>query len=124
MKVKICINTSEIKFDDEATIELELPYVPRKKDIIFLSFEHSELLRQNIIKKIIDTNNYFPYRECLGFTTEYAEEDEDEKVDLDCLNIEEFIYVEDIAFYTSDNTILVCLTNSWDTYNHRFKSID
>ena len=124
MKVQICINTNEIKFDYEASIELELPYVPRKKDIIYLSYEYTELLRQKIIKKITDTNNYFPYRECLGFTTEYAGEDEEEKVDLDRLDIEDWIYVENIAIDTKDNSILVCLTNAWDTYNHRFKDID
>ncbi len=78
---------------------------------MYLSEEHSEMLRQKIIKKIKETNNYFPYRECLGFFSPVVDEKEEDK-DLDYLNIEDWIYVGAVAIHTKDNTIVVGLTDN------------
>ena len=99
-------------FDRAASIELDLPYVPRVDDVMYLSDEQSEMLRQKIIKKIIDTDNYFPYRECLGLFDHYKERGEENEVDLEYLGIEDWIYVEAVAMHTKDNTIIIGLTNS------------
>ena len=112
MKVKICINTHEIWFDEEACIELDLPYVPRKDDIIYLSEEQSEMLRQEIIDKILVTGNYFPYRECLGFRDEVTEKELEEDFDLEYLDIEDWIFVGAVSIHTKDNTIVVGLTDN------------
>ena len=53
MKVKVCINTHEIMFDRAASIELDLPYVPRVDDVMYLSNEQSEILRQKLSKKLL-----------------------------------------------------------------------
>jgi len=105
MELRICINTANIAFDNDVMVKIDLPFVPTAGDIIYLTNDQREVLREKIIKK----GDYISYCSCFYGKSIDAKKLED--YDIKDLSVEDWIYVEGVAIDAGSGIIWVGLND-------------
>lgn len=94
-KVKISIHNEMDRFDENVFVEIEMPYVPRVGDLIWLTHENDEIL-QRLIEPIKENYNcVYNDRVC----------------------VEEYMYVSDVCYKATQKEIWVELIDDLKKMN-------
>ena len=119
MEIFICINTSQVSFDESCSVKIDLPIVPRIGDTIFLKTKDREEITSKIAAKFLkrasgDSSIDFEYYDCFYGESNQAKKFED--LHINELSIEDYLWVDSVCIDDSDSNdevkIIVGLTDN------------